>query len=131
MINGLYKVERIHWRGQWKTREGEELATLEWVAWFNYVRLPEPIGHIPPTEAEANDHRELTSPVVATTGLEPNSFHESRGGSLAHRRDMSVPERIALGRERVAGIPMRYMIADRHMMVMRLCGAPLRRECKP
>ena len=31
-----------------------ELATLEWVAWFNHHRLLEPIGYIPPAEAEAN-----------------------------------------------------------------------------
>ncbi len=30
-----------------------ELATLEWVAWFNYRRRLEPIGNIPPAEAEA------------------------------------------------------------------------------
>ena len=31
-----------------------ELATLEWVSWFNHHRLLEPIGYIPPAEAEAN-----------------------------------------------------------------------------
>ena len=36
-----------------------ELATLEWVAWFNHHRLQEPIGYIPPAEAEANDYRQL------------------------------------------------------------------------
>jgi len=36
-----------------------ELATLEWVAWFNHVRLLEPIGYIPPAEAEANYYRQL------------------------------------------------------------------------
>lgn len=34
-INGLYKAELIHRRTTWKTRESVELATLEWVAWFN------------------------------------------------------------------------------------------------
>ena len=43
-INGLYKAELIHRRGAWKTREAVELATLEWVAWFNHDRLLEPIG---------------------------------------------------------------------------------------
>ena len=38
-INGLYKAEMIHRRGPWKTREAVELATLEWVSWFNYNRL--------------------------------------------------------------------------------------------
>ena len=53
-INGLYKAEVIHRRGPWKTREAVELATLEWVSWFNHHRLLEPIGYIPPAEAEAN-----------------------------------------------------------------------------
>jgi len=53
-INGLYKAEMIHRRGPWKTREAVELATLEWVSWFNHHRLLEPIGYIPPAEAEAN-----------------------------------------------------------------------------
>ena len=53
-INGLYKAELIHRRGPWKTREAVELATLEWVSWFNNHRLLEPIGYIPPAEAEAN-----------------------------------------------------------------------------
>ena len=51
-INGLYKAEVIHRRGAWKTIESVELATLEWVAWFNHYRLMEPLGYIPPAEAE-------------------------------------------------------------------------------
>jgi transposase InsO family protein len=56
--NGLYKAELIHRRGPWKTREAVELATLEWVSWFNNRRLLEPIGYIPPAEAEAHYWRE-------------------------------------------------------------------------
>jgi len=58
-INGLYKAELIHRRGPWKTRESVELATLEWVAWFNHHRLMESLGYIPPAEAEANYYRQL------------------------------------------------------------------------
>jgi transposase InsO family protein len=35
-----------------------ELATLEWVAWFNHHRLMEPLGYITPVEFEANYHRQ-------------------------------------------------------------------------
>ena len=42
-----------------------ELATLEWVAWFNHHRLLEPIGYIPPAEAEANYYRQLASQAAA------------------------------------------------------------------
>jgi len=53
-INGLYKAEVIHRRGPWRSFEAVEYATLEWVDWFNNRRLLEPIGNIPPAEAEAN-----------------------------------------------------------------------------
>ena len=59
-INGLYKAEVIH-RRSWPTRESVELATLEWVSWFNHHRLFGPIGYIPPAEAEANYYRQLAS----------------------------------------------------------------------
>lgn len=52
-INGLYKAEVIHRRGPWRSFEAVEFATLEWVDWFNNRRLLEPIGNIPPAEAEA------------------------------------------------------------------------------
>ncbi|WP_408609192.1 IS3 family transposase [Falsiroseomonas bella] len=52
-INGLYKAEVIHRRGPWRSLEAVEFATLEWVDWFNHRRLLEPIGNIPPAEAEA------------------------------------------------------------------------------
>ncbi|MGN5538183.1 IS3 family transposase [Alcaligenes sp. Lyrl_28] len=51
-INGLYKAELIHRRAPWKTRAAVELATLEWVAWYNHQRLLGPIGYIPPAQAE-------------------------------------------------------------------------------
>jgi putative transposase len=67
-INGLYKAELIHRRAPWKTRESVELATLEWVAWFNHHRLMQPLGYIPPSEAEANYYRQLSD-----TAAEPIS----------------------------------------------------------
>ena len=53
-VNGLFKAEVIHRRGPWRSFEAVEYATLEWVDWFNNRRLLEPIGDIPPAEAEAN-----------------------------------------------------------------------------
>jgi len=58
-INGLYKTELIRKRAPWKSREAVELATLEWVAWFNHHWLLEPIGYIPPPEAGAKYYRRL------------------------------------------------------------------------
>ena len=63
-INGLYKAELIHRRAPWKTREAVELATLEWVSWFNHHRLLAPIGYIPPAEAEANYYRQLAEQAI-------------------------------------------------------------------
>ena len=60
-INGLYKAEMIHRRAPWKTKEAVEIATLEWVSWFNHHRLLEPIGYIPPAEAEAEYYRQLAN----------------------------------------------------------------------
>ena len=62
-INGLFKAEVIHRRGPWRTFEAVEFATLEWVDWFNNRRLFEPIGNIPPAEAEARyyEQRETLS----------------------------------------------------------------------
>ena len=71
-INGLYKAELIHRRAPWKTREAVELATLEWVSWFNHHRLLEPIGYIPPAEAEANYWRENTNSVDRTMSTWPD-----------------------------------------------------------
>lgn len=66
-INGLYKAELIHRRAPWKNREAVELATLEWVAWFNHHRLLEPIGSIPPAEAEANYYRQFAGNTLEAT----------------------------------------------------------------
>ena len=58
-INGLYKAEVIH-RRRWPSRVEVELATLEWVNWYNHRRLLEPIGNIPPAEAEEHFYQQLS-----------------------------------------------------------------------
>ena len=64
-INGLYKTEVIRKRGPWRNLEAVEFATLEWVDWFNNRRLLEPIGNIPPAEAEARYYANLEEPALA------------------------------------------------------------------
>jgi putative transposase len=64
-INGLYKAEVIHRRGPWPSFEAVEFATLEWVDWFNNRRLLEPIGNIPPAEAEAAYYAQLQMTRIA------------------------------------------------------------------
>ncbi|WP_156170716.1 IS3 family transposase [Croceicoccus naphthovorans] len=64
-INGLFKAEVIHRRGPWRSFEAVEYATLEWVNWFNKRRLLEPIGNIPPAEAEERYYAMLDDKSVA------------------------------------------------------------------
>jgi putative transposase len=64
-INGLFKTEVIRRRGPWRNMEAVEFATLEWVDWYNNRRLLEPIGNIPPAEAEARYYAQLEVPAMA------------------------------------------------------------------
>jgi putative transposase len=52
-VNGLYKTELIRRRGPWRNVDEVELATLEWVHWFNTQRLHGALGDTPPEEFEA------------------------------------------------------------------------------
>ena len=49
----------------WRSFEAVEFATLEWVDWFNNRRLLEPIGNIPPAEAEERCYAILEKPAMA------------------------------------------------------------------
>jgi transposase InsO family protein len=65
-INGLFKTEVIHRNGPWRTVEAVELATLDWVDWFNNRRLLEPLGYVPPVEfEEAYFARHEAQPIAA------------------------------------------------------------------
>jgi transposase InsO family protein len=64
-VIGLFKTEVIRRRGPWRTMEAVEFATLEWVDWINTRRLLEPIGNIPPAEAEARYYAQMEAPALA------------------------------------------------------------------
>jgi putative transposase len=51
-IIGLFKAEVVHRAGPWKTADAVEWETLKSVDWFNNRRLLQPVGTIPPAEAE-------------------------------------------------------------------------------
>ncbi len=51
-VIGLYKTELIRREGPWSGVEVVELATLDWIDWFNNRRLLEPLGYVPPAEFE-------------------------------------------------------------------------------
>ena len=56
-IIGLFKTELIKPGGPWRTVEQVEIATLEYVDWFNHRRLYEACGDIPPAELEHAHYR--------------------------------------------------------------------------
>jgi putative transposase len=64
---GLYKTELIHRRGPWRTIDDVEIATLEYVDWFNHRRLHGEIGMIPPAELEAT-YAAATDRLITETG---------------------------------------------------------------
>ncbi len=66
-VIGLFKTEVIRRRGPWRSLEDVEFATLEWVWWFNYHRLLEPIGYIPPVEHEEAYYRRQEGQVEVAT----------------------------------------------------------------
>jgi len=51
-VIGLFKTELIRRRSPWRDLEHVELATLNYVHWFNHVRLMERNGDMPPAEIE-------------------------------------------------------------------------------
>ena len=63
-VIGLYKTDVINRRGPWRTVEAVELATLDWVDWFDHSRLLAPIGYVPPVEREEQYYRSLEGPVM-------------------------------------------------------------------
>jgi len=67
-VNGLYKAELVYRRGPWRGREDLELATLEWVDWFNHRRLFGALDYVPPAAYEASHSRD--SPLLTVTGTQ-------------------------------------------------------------
>lgn len=71
--------------------EAVDFATLERVDWFNHRRLLEPVGNIPPEEAEAYFYAALEQPAIAAK-LETSSLRTTRRGSLPwHAPGIVVP----------------------------------------
>jgi putative transposase len=70
-IIGLFKTEVIRRRGPWRNIDDVEIATLEWVDWFNNRRLFEALGDIPPAEAEATYYR-TTEPSETVQMAQPS-----------------------------------------------------------
>jgi hypothetical protein len=85
-VNGLYKTELLYRRGLWRGREDLELATLEWVDWFNHRHLFSAIGYLLPAEYEAETSALLVTAAVGTqekhSPLNPGRFTSILGRPL-------------------------------------------------
>ncbi len=64
-VIGLFKTEVTRRRGPWRSLETVEYATLDWVDWYNNHRLLEPVGDMPPAEAEERYYAQLGTPALA------------------------------------------------------------------
>ena len=53
-LNGTFKTELIKLHGPWRSRDATEIAIIEWIDWYNAVRLHGEIGDVPPAEFEAD-----------------------------------------------------------------------------
>ena len=63
-FNSLYKAELVRNHGPWRGIDDVEIATVEYIDWYNNRRLHGELGHLPPTEHEAL--HAMTHPVTAT-----------------------------------------------------------------
>ena len=95
-INGLYQTEVIRHRGPWKGLDDVELATLEWVAWYNTERLMGPLGYVPPAEYEEQFHRAQTD--IPVPALNEPSLRQTRGGSWWRRWTINRTARCSIPR---------------------------------
>jgi len=60
-VIGLYKRECVRHDGPFRTVDELELATLDWVDWFNRDRLHSALGHVPPIEFEEQHYRQINA----------------------------------------------------------------------
>ena len=86
-IIGLYKTGLVYPQGPWSRLEDIELATLEWVWWFNNHRLFGPLGHVPrPSMKSSSLHARRLNPSPwhssQTVSDEPGAVHSGSGIAL-------------------------------------------------
>jgi hypothetical protein len=80
-VIGLFKTDVIHRDGPWRGFENVEMATLEWVAWFNQERLRAPLGYVPSAEFDAQDFDTHTTHTSVGIG-NSTSLLKTRSGSI-------------------------------------------------
>jgi putative transposase len=73
---GLYKTELIERRRPWRTAEEVEIATLEYIDWFNHRRLHGSIGDVPPAESEASYYDSLERYPMMEPSTKPGAVQQ-------------------------------------------------------
>ncbi len=63
-FNSLFKAELVRNKGPWRGLDDLEIATVEYIDWYNNRRLHGELGHVPPAEYEAR--HAMAHPVNAT-----------------------------------------------------------------
>lgn len=63
-FNGIFKAELIRRHGPWTGLDTVELATLEYLDWYNHRRLHTACGHQPPAEFETIYYRHNHNPIT-------------------------------------------------------------------
>ena len=65
---GLYKTECVRHEGPWRGADDLELATLNWVWWFNNTRIHRALGCVTPIEFEAAHYRHINTQPEPVSG---------------------------------------------------------------
>jgi putative transposase len=60
-LNGTFKAEIFAVFGGFESRPAAEIATYEWVSWYNHARIHTELGDMPPAEYEARFHADHTA----------------------------------------------------------------------
>ncbi|PZF66459.1 hypothetical protein DEI81_02360 [Curtobacterium sp. MCBD17_013] len=68
-VNSIFKAELIRNRGPWRGIEDLEIATVEYIDWFNHRRLHGELGMVPPVEFEQSPYRHNPAPATVEAAL--------------------------------------------------------------
>jgi transposase InsO family protein len=112
-INGLYKTELIKPRGPWRNCDQVEIATMEWVDWFNNRRIYEHCDDLTPTEFEAAYYRHTETPQPAVLS-KPISLRTPRGDSKTYTHPPGTFENLEDARDHLGEYVAWYNTTHKH-----------------
>ena len=72
-VIGLYKTECVRHEGPWRNVDDLELATLNWVWWFNNTRLHSAIGYMPPSSSRTTTTITTTPRTIRSRENQPST----------------------------------------------------------